>query len=543
MVLTIGQVPISFLGGPDYLRIIEPTEQLSTLCKSEAPTHHFPPLLIIGDDRKFTCSDVPDCLNDNITCLSTMSPVWFRLLDTLAFENQQVDYFLEANIYFKYINDTNLLSDDEKSITAFNIANSPLTYIPNYHPQCFKSKDKDLCMTQNVRYHVCDVRMYSDYVNYSPDHAITNLLVRYTNMSETEAHGIAKSWFGNPDNALHILTKYKIPSTEMDLPYYPYFESYLHYVMKKCLGLSRTRYKGGMDFFGQSGISLWQDFFASPSKFIKSLINHPKFTTHSIIMKQLRQHSFDAKKVKKLFAEFFLYYLSVCQIDDRNKSIVLKGISNYSGDLNEYHRNKSSLRVSDNKKSIYDKFEEYEEACDDLCINIFMAFTDFYMWVRSTKDSIANTSVLTVFNAGSNHTTFLSQFMVNKGFYKHHYQGGNENKNCYPTVPVRLHINRPLKYVVQIRCIKFVEDFSIDEMVYEKYDDPVVEDHHGLISTRLTILGRKRYLQMLRGKPFSENELSSIAQSHGMTARDIKTTLRLNSVLLPADYKDTYTVS
>ena len=545
MVLTIGQLPISYLGGPDYLRVIEPTKKLSKICKPDTPTHHFPPMLLLGDNhsnRNFTCRDVPDCMNKHTVCLSTMSSVWFRLLDTLAFENQQVDYFIEANIYFKYINDTDLLTDEEKSITAFNIANSPLTYIPNYHAQCFQTKDKQLCITQNIRYHVCDVRMYTDYVNYTPNQrnllAITNLLMRYGTLTQSEAYIRAKSWFDNPQNALQILSKYNIPAIEMDLPFYPYFESYLHYVMHKCLSLARTQYQTtiGMDFFGYSGVRLWTDFLTSPTDFIKSMINHPKFMTHSIIIKQLKHHSFDIDKVKDLFVAFFLHYMSVCQLNEYSKQTVADGITNYAKDTNEYHKNKTKLRGTLTKSSIYDTFEMYEAACDDLCTNIFMPFTDFYMWVRSTKDSLASTSVLSVFNAGSHHTTFFSQFMVDQGYYRHKYQGGDENKDCHPTIPVRFHVNRPLKYVLQTRCIQFVNDFSIDDMVYKRYEDSAVEDHQSLISTRLTVLGIKRYLQMLRGKPFTPKELLTLANMFGMTPKDMKVTLQLDSILLPSTY-------
>jgi hypothetical protein len=83
MPLKIGQIDVSYLGGPNHLSILFPTDNLAELCKEGTNLADFPPLLLIGDDhsgREYTCKDVPDCINENSVCLSTMNPIWYSRL-------------------------------------------------------------------------------------------------------------------------------------------------------------------------------------------------------------------------------------------------------------------------------------------------------------------------------------------------------------------------------------------------------------------------------------------------------------------------------
>lgn len=583
MPLTIGQIPVDYLGGPVAFSVLEPTDALQKYCVVAKQAKQFSPILLLADEHESigsTCKDIPECLQERTVCLSTLSPTWFRLIDTLAFGKKKVDYFFEANIFTKYLDE---LSQDEFSLTAFNMQLSPLSYVPRYHPKCFQGKNKEFCMTENIRYHVSDIRHDSSMNHYTKEQinklVYMNELMKHDNLTSKKMYENTLADISNED-IMKEVEKLYIPRIELTNPHYPYFESYLHWVMKHCLSRARTQYGDEkMKFFDIEGSKLWELAINEEEKFYDTIFGHPKFQTSSLFMKQLNKrntlsqdNSLDDKLINssrrdseevdvktndtscmnteetiKLCKDFMRYYRKKCPLSQENCLLILEGIHNYTAETRRYKNAISSIsKNSKHEECIGAKLSIYEDACHDICTDLFIPITDFLMWIRSVKNSLS--SVCTIYNAGEHHTSNFYDFFVNeKKLYNDYFLSGDMRATiCFPSLPSRPHLTSPERKEKLIRCLHFKGNLSLDELLYKNdITTPSFIQKHVFLTNRIGAFGIPRYLKMLRGKPFSEEELLNILrQQTGITSvKQFLSLLGMKQVAIPQEYKLHYTIT
>jgi len=148
-------------------------------------------------------------------------------------------------------------------------------------------------------------------------------------------------------------------------------------------------------------------------------------------------------------------------------------------------------------KSMTSHFNKLVQACETLCTDLMLPFTDFYMWVRSIIPSLL--SVLTVYNAGEYHTKRLHQT-----FQAH-----------TPTSFTLRNANHVRKARKLDKCLHIVATHSIDDIIARQFSQHAVAaftTNMKRIHLNIMMLGQLRYLEMLRGKPFTVDELEHIRQ-------------------------------
>jgi hypothetical protein len=566
MSLTIGQIPIAYLGGPTTISCISPTERLTTLFDVEVDVTDYASILLLGDEHSdvaLTCRDVKDCQQNKVVCTSTVSPLWFRILDSLSFDNYKVNYFIEHNIHTKLF-DTDMFENDDLVLQMFQADFSPMTYVSKYHPKCFSQKTKEHCMTSNIQYHVCDIRMYSDYMSCTNDHrnrlaVLNQLMILKDNPHRQSDHQKLAQWLSKSDGGQMDELDVHIPYPEVDNPHYPYFESYLCYVLERCLSGDRIYYPNGMKFFDDLGIDLLQLAVEDHSQWLDTIFEHPRFLDTSIIVKQIKQTKMNVDKGLSLFRTFCEYHRAKCPVSKELKTKLLKGIEEYT--VQTFYQNmyvKRPIRSSSKQKPFSHTISELTTAAEELCIDLMLPFADFYMWVRSIKPSLK--SVLTVYNAGEYHTVSFTKFFAEHAkLYTIDFASStspNSGKICHPFAHIQRNLAKKPSRVKLEKCLHFGKHVSLDDILFYRFhNNPAFETNMKLTHMRVMILGQLRYLQMLRGKPFTDDELEQIRlraiatygyrnpqNTHLFTMDHMKQVLQIKPMYLPEAYQTKYTL-
>jgi len=455
--LVINDQHIEYLSGPTNFCLLSPTAKWNKVIQGFTPL-----LLLIGDYHKHfdnTCQHIGKCKNqteDSFKCVSTFTPFWYRLLDSIGSNDAVIDYYVES--YFpKELVDSKFYFVDEKSKWLHNTDQSIMDYTTFYHPTCYGNEEqdnKDKCITENIRYNFSDLRLDKEYHKLFKED-----VERLSKLS----HSMINSCKKDKDTELDI-----------DCVFYPNSESYLTYVITNCLPseMERNPSEPFEFFFNTKGIKLLEMILDNPSKLIEYLCKNKDFKNHSMLWSVISL--FDAD-VQDSIVELFKTYCAYCYQDlyIKNEDEIVESIENYVSDTDmmehkypktDIHKNNAMQRLINIKKS---------KTLDKLATDIMLPFNDFYTLLHtSSRDKRA---ILTVYNAGNNHTRNLANFLLKKRYVTSLISSGDfDNKYLSESSPLTTKAIEKCKKTCQ--CLHFEANF----------ENKTVEDFVDFVETFLT---------------------------------------------------------
>jgi len=402
---------IDKVSGPVTLAVIKPTQKLLRfLMTDDAPS-----ILFLGDNHSGIdqrCDESKENIYQTFMqnrglILKALGDTWYKALDKLA-KNRPIDYHVEAFFPFKFLQKEEYLVLDRNNF--YNVRESVMNYLPRKYLTCFsKRHNKKIhgCITDNIRYHLVDIR-------FSP----TNFLLQGDDK-------IDKSEICYETEVIQNITCCALMAVEV-LP--------LH--------------KGS----DKTAISLLKIAVESPIAFAESFydLHNPYFITNSLILKQTRKftRSKDARLVKngdegfydienplaeeyrKFFVDYYRFYLEKILKNTFTKDLKDK-VSECVYKFEEKMRHGAYVKAQELKLCglvDFDLTQTYGSYIKQFLFYLFLPIMDIYFLFRSWKP-IENMGWLSVFHAGDIHTTILRLFLVEKGYYTQEYLC-NSNTRC-----------------------------------------------------------------------------------------------------------------
>jgi hypothetical protein len=556
MPLTYNGLKISHLSGPTSLLGCAPNmSYFEDKCKVE--TGNFPIIIMLGDihnSKSHTCKYVEECKEQESFCVSLLSPLWFRMLDSLVISGHHIDYFIESFIYPPFLQ-MNELFDDEWDYNIVSLPpNHVLTFIPNFHPKCLH-QDSSECMTNNINYQLVDFRYTTKDLSLPKHlHMLLVLTTHFMKTREGNLHTFYKMALQyinlTPSDTKPAYDLKLIPRAEVKNTHMPYFESYLHFVLTNSLSANRCEYKEGYTFFDKKGIHLLALYLDNKEEFVVSICNHVKFISTSICYQQMLKSPLKIQECIKLLAKFIHYHLKTCPLTDDMRNTIKKGIEKYDKDTHSLLMN---IRGIDHESDdVIERCNEYVNICEIISSTIVIPFVDFYMWLRSLKLDSLSKCRLTVYHAGDFHTQTLYSFLCEEErAYSSIFGVGNalnSDELCYPRImPYIQPYRMDLAKIAQFRCLdlsSIEEQISLEDIILFSLDEKVrkkANKARKINKRRLRYLGKEFYLSMLKGKTISSDTLNNILEKHPTLKYNENTLanrLHLVTTHIPKQYKD-----
>ena len=449
MVLTIGQVDFQMLSGPTCFYILQPILYVD-----------HPLILLMGDTHRDndqqcipTNQDLCNELSDFSVCSSTSSTGWYRVLDSVASKEQPIDYFVE---YFYPLEEFKKVSDCSARLKykTQDTDQTVMLYLIRNHFQCFYPKEKKQpCITQNINYHFADVRYTKDFFQDQLDPQIKFCF-------ESQLFDSLNICILDPRNDFYINQDKKILAVDM--------------------------------------IKLVLD---DPGSYFDKVfdITNPYVQKHSLIIEELNKQSmYDIQFVK----EYFLFVYNKLKNNELLDFIKKEILPIYDHEYKNMHDTKFVAWTQDYASMmmaliLYQKFYvnpyNYQYYMSGLAF-IMTSFTvEIYFFLRSINRQYS--PWLSILNAGSKHTDYFVQFLIQKKIYK-------------------LIYTNDLKDQSLIRCSKFNEDINLDE--YHNND-------LSIIKKRIDTLGIFQYYYIKDGYVIeNKEELQRLANDLNLSLDEIK---------------------
>jgi hypothetical protein len=169
MSLYIANEKVSEISGPITFAILMPTAKLQEETWIESPI-----LMLLGDhhdgiDKR--CDESPPRMidlynNKGGLVLRTMDKSFYKALDSIALPGRPIDYHVESFFPFKFLQKDNYLVLDRKNLVG--VQDTTMNQLPNKYLACFsknKERKKEVCFTENIRYHLVDLRF--NHLNFA----------------------------------------------------------------------------------------------------------------------------------------------------------------------------------------------------------------------------------------------------------------------------------------------------------------------------------------------------------------------------------------
>jgi hypothetical protein len=543
--LQIGWFDISYLGGPVSFSILLPSKNIPKSFKSK-------PLLLLGDHHNcmnYSCDldKIPRTKKNNKLIVHINTPLWFRLLDLYGTKNYPVQYYIESNFDTKLLTDSYYFREEVSKWLINSTTKSYMTYILRYHPACFSNKDSNnysSCITKYIDYKFSDLRLSMDYMNLKDTHKailkieslkITNSLKNLDSDIKESIGGKSREKLRKNFERFNNQRKSQLPDTigvkknlnddeiidkvnENKINSLPYYENLLYTHLSSYEEIIEPKYSNFIETIDFKLIDIIKLFYEKKYNtcFDKifniknsNVINNSKL--YNVILKL---GSLNTNKINdwclNLFKEYFIFFcekIRLFLIKDETNVLIESMIKNYNEDikiinsyslylfktsLKDYIYNIKEEKEHINIRSNYYKNELlyskiYPNICSLIADIILAPFNDIYILF----DSYLSEGPLTVYNAGNMHVSCLYDFLIFKKIYNTEgYLGWNY-----------------LKKKIDVHCIEFNDYINLDNIIYASKINNEQLDKKKLIILRRDILGEKVFLDLLKGKPQSKEDL------------------------------------
>lgn len=577
MTITIGNIKINYLSGPDKIGLITPNSiELFKKWNVNEKMSYLPPILVIGDIHNSTsdnCASVSKCYDNDLTCMNIFSPLFYKALDSLSSENSRIDIFLETGFFPYLLKDANIFNElRDKNLFITN--DSLLSYIPRYYPSCFSSKEIG-CITTNLRYHLADIRFNPSNFNYLdheneviflsialmkdpkfidwPLEQIYDFSTSYIESGIEKIDNEIKNKFKNikfnlPDETidlsrwLNISKKGNKPSKNPNMnkpPHFATFESYLFFCVENCFNYLNSI---SCDFFETPGKELIKNICEDPESFILFLLQHPQFKTKSIIYNKIKQSYMGEEICLKLVKRYFIYYQNKFvkpQIKSNNyKYILEQAINDYEKELNNYmlflnrplHRN---INNGNNKEDFgTNLIQVYPQMCQNFADFISAPLMDLYFLISSWNNMYRD-SICCVYIAGTNHIETLTNFLVfeEKCFdisFFHNKKAIINRKSLNQTIDENQKLSLSQKNNVTktlLRCIDLTNEYdsyNFEEELKKYWLELINKNVGKIFQYKYTLLLNKIYLNNERLKYLTYKYYVKLLSGHLISEKEIE---------------------
>jgi len=402
MSLFIAGQKIAAISGPVQLSILTPTN------KFVFDIDISPTLILLGDDHEL--SNLCDTSHENLQqvydrnegiILRLTDKSFYKALDKLATSEQPVDYYVESFFPFKLLQKDNYLQIDRKNFV--DIVDAVITYLPQKYLACFSTKNtakkQEVCFTNNIRYHLVDVRFAHTNFNYDSD---TDIL-RNADMSyesEVITNLICSSLLVNHDNPIFH------GSSELAI-------DVLEETCKDPMHFARWFYNFDNQTFLARSLILKQTKKFYKSRYTDVVNRDGSYNTKSIFSIKLQQ----------FFLEYYEYFITTKFNVARMRELsaqIRKSIISHKNDMKELER-KGTIHTSFGNMPMcgivhIERFKAYSNIISEYVKLLAIPLLDIYFLFRCWKAS-GTRGWLSVLSAGYNHTDTIRKFLIYKGYF------------------------------------------------------------------------------------------------------------------------------
>jgi hypothetical protein len=555
--MRLGQCSFERISGPVSITVLQPTALLR-----EKIGHFTPILMLIGDYHEQTDTMCEPKELQSLDVLSMYSPVWLRLLDSIATFSLPVRYFVEANFPVELLNTSKYLVEERKPWMYEIDNNTIMTYTAKHHPECYSKNSviQQSCITSNMSYEFADLRLGITFAKLTPEDA-----------QEMQQSGITISEIVAPRTSGRspVLIKRVVKTRSRKAQQYIYkqtestYESVMYQTFKNCLTKSRPLdvHKRIM-INGVSILKIIKMLFSSPLKVIK-LLYDPLSSTEDVLRVQIQQTSKMFKAMQATSADmtdllqlFYQYFVYVMRHDSelRNcKQVLMDAILNYEEDTNILHRMKhrriprrnsndldeDELLARAEEMSLKARLKQYEEACDTLAATMFLPFNDmFYLFSTWSPKEYSS---LSVYHCGDDHCSHLFEFLTSEQLYKGWSMYSlDEQDNKLQCIDVSNSVQIFAGHPDTIDSIDAMIQQNIlhaSDLDMDTKQDFVTKQY--IIKNRVRVLGLVQYKRMLSGQLLPKQQLLQLCTQHQLSEKQCKQQLDLsdaNVVFVPSEY-------
>lgn len=534
MVLTIGNLNFEKLSGPISISILQPTNELSKII-----SHFTPTLMFVGDihhTRKTICKD-----EDNMSTLSTFTPFWLRILDSVASSELPVLYFVEGSFPIDLLDSPYYLRDDKKKWLIKSKDKTVMTYALKYHPECFSTNEKikqQGCVTSNIKYYFADLRLGISFANINKEDKET-IQARSVALAQKITPRILLTSQKNTNSASDHSREQRrmIYSQSEDT-----FESIVYSTIESALSENRSFRTKKIAHILDTDVRIILEMIFKEPKLCAQLIfdtTNEKVQSSSLLYKAIIGVSDDKKIIKKLEKLFQEYFVYICEHDDELlmcKFKIFKALKNYDKDtklLKRLYYQNIKIEVDEddltdeqlfeqrkNKKEI----ESYNQACETIATTIFMAFNEMYYLFSSWSKK--QYSQLSIYHCGDQHSKYLSEFLVLKDLYTLTEMRNKKDNQCITFQKRDLDIDSLVSSHV----------LSSSKIAYDTKQSYLIKKY--IIKQRIKILGEVNYHNMLSGEILSNDEFEELCAVNNIPNKKCLQLLDMSSISItvPSDF-------
>ena len=527
------------ISGPNNFAILIPNKEILDLCKVD----YLPIIILLGDFHEDI--DITSMCNDSEKEIATYIPLWFRSLDMLASENCPIDYFLESFFHPKLLNESLSKLEpyylhDKHSINLINEEGfSPMNMIQQLHINCFSTTTtgQNKCITSNIRYHFTDIRLDREYQNLSNEdiervHIMRHLLNE--NLPTKELFTQATTLLNEAQTNKKGYPKYFIPINKTDnqvkssseheaSQYHATFENVLIEALNRIINGFNINILGFLEeFYDKEILDLYIAALTNPKEFIKICCDIPEFKTQSMLGKQMINKTTNElnQSYIQLLSEYNLYchkrilsknkyfnsFVEICKLINENYGLF------YASGRIKLKKEEGSLRTLTESK-----IKKIFQTCDldKIITDITLPLMDMYFLFRSWKQ--IPKPCLSIYNAGSIHTSTLYGFLTKK-YYNSYFGAGNRiDNNITKTHVLKHQLSTEFKSIVKgkleekKRCITIQKNIDLYELIIINLQSQQESlksflDKKTKMLNRFNVLKFDLFKQIIEGYPISEED-------------------------------------
>ena len=415
-----------------------------------------------------------------------MTKGWYRLLDTIASNEQPIDYFIETFLPPKVLEDAEFVHVSGEN--TFNIPADQfvMMYIPNKHIQCF-TKDKSRCFTKHIRYHLSDIRYSEKY--FQQANVASKFQGCYEQQLINKLIECVFEWssIGHKESKIGDVLASSI------------FDEIVNNNLNKAY---------------QILFALQDEFYQQTSIILKQVLKQK--TTYEYTKPFLEASDTSSINYKHpLIIRWYEFLQSYCQL---HVQLLIK--------------DQTFVYLATQCKRIYSEYESHKDAyviaiqeslepsriwfqfrkdnlkyVQDFITQLFRPVIELYFLLRSWKVTQTPKSWLNVWNAGYEHTGNVALILQQLGYYqvkewKDTLPPGISAKSKNFSLTVQQQID--LKNIPATRCISF-DNVSIKMSDYNCFFAP-----NNIAKQRIFLLGSSLYFQVLNGKKLTQQDIEVI---------------------------------
>ena len=507
--MKIGQLYFDKLNGPTYFTVLQPSDELIQLLN-----RYIPPLIMIGDyhERRDNLCDIKP-FSTNI--LSTFTPMWLRLMDSLTTDKIPIKYYIEGYIPDQMLNTTLYMKKELRNWNYQNNRDTIMNYIPIYHQECLSTNPQivDDCLTKNIEYKLIDWRLGNSNARLTSEDYDKNKIKSYRFLEQN----MFKKKKYKDDKQLKISQKRKLPIYENFIDVY---ESYVvETITHRCDNINFINRSNKIN--NKSVFNIIKLAYKDPRKCAETLFDiYNNQVKSGCKLYKIADDMNCLELAQNMFIEYFIQIMKYDKDIVKIKDTLFDAIQNF--DI--YYSSLQSLFItkyssyfdfdyteipthSQHIANVYKKtIDEYQRSFSIFAATISIPFIDLY----ALFDSWKNPNILSVYNAGDFHIRNLYKILTDHQLYKSIYVSDSmfirsQHIDVSRCLEFDIKFNLDIDHLIISHLLKHKDMMNNhDEIIQSLYEK------HQLNLERKEFLGDELYQEMLQGLTLSKEQIDQI---------------------------------